>query len=92
MLFRSITMPYLTGFFKNQKVAINKAELILPVDPTSFSGNDSVYSVHSKLIVTIADSAKGPLFMPDYFEGATYFGGEYDATNKVYKFNIARYV
>ncbi len=87
-----ITMPYINDFFKNQKVAINKAELILPVDPNSFSGNDSAYSPSAKLVATIADSAKGPLVMPDYFEGATYFGGDYDAVNKVYKFNIARYV
>ena len=86
MLFRS------NDLFKNQKVAINKAELILPVDPSSISGNDSVYSPSAKLVATLADSAKGPLVMPDYFEGSTYFGGDYDATNKVYKFNIARYV
>lgn len=84
-----ITMPHISGFFKNGRVAINKAELILPVEPSSVS---SVFSAHPKLVVTIADSELGPVFMPDYFEGATYFGGDYDSTNKVYKFNIARYV
>ena len=52
----------------------------------------TVFSAHPKLVATIADSTLGPVIMPDYFEGATYFGGDYDATNKVYKFNIARYV
>lgn len=84
-----ITMPYLNSFFKNGRVAINKAELFLPVEPSSVS---SAFSTHSKLVATIADSALGPVVMPDYFEGATYFGGDYDATNNVYKFNIARYV
>lgn len=84
-----ITMPYLGDFFKNGKVAINKAELILPVEPSSVS---AAFSAHPKLVATIADSVLGPVIMPDYFEGATYFGGDYDATNNVYKFNIARYV
>ncbi|MBI4929410.1 MAG: DUF4270 domain-containing protein [Bacteroidetes bacterium] len=84
-----ITLPYIQDFFKNRKVAINKAELILPVEASSV---DSIFTAHSKLVVTIADPTLGPLIMPDYFEGATYFGGDYDATNKVYKFNIARYV
>ncbi|MBI3500287.1 MAG: DUF4270 domain-containing protein [Bacteroidetes bacterium] len=84
-----ISMPYIMDFFRNKKVAVNKAELILPVEPSLI---DTVYPTVSKLVATIADSAKGPIIMPDYFEGATYFGGDYDATNKVYKFNIARYI
>ena len=84
-----ITMLYLSGFFKNGRVAINKAELILPVEPSSVS---TAFSAHAKLVATIADSELGPVIMPDYFEGASYFGGDYDATNQVYKFNIARYV
>ena len=87
-----ITMPHIMDFFKDQKVAINKAELILPVDVSSFAGADSVFSAHPKLVATIADSAIGPAIMPDFYEGAAYFGGEYDATNHVYKFNIARYL
>ena len=84
-----ITMPYLMDFFKDRKVAINKAELILPVDQSSIS---SGFAAHPKLVATIADSAVGPAIMPDYYEGAAYFGGDYDSTNHVYKFNIARYI
>ena len=87
-----ITMPYIKDFFINKKISINKAELILPVDPSSIAGADSIYSAPPKLVVTIADSLLGPVIMPDYFEGTTYFGGDYDAVNKVYKFNIARYI
>ena len=85
-----VTMPTLPAFFNNKKVAINKAELIMPVD--ALSAGSSTFAPHSKLIAAIADSVLGPAIMPDYFEGATYFGGDYDATNKVYKFNIARYI
>mgnify|MGYP000024962664 CR=1 FL=1 len=87
-----ITMPYLMNLFSQGKIAINKAELIMPVDPTSISGADTIYIPHPKLVATIADSALGPVIMPDYFEGATYFGGEYDKTKKEYRFNIARYM
>jgi hypothetical protein len=87
-----ISMPYIMDLLKNGKIAINKAELILPVDPLSIAGPDSTYFPCPKLVATIADSLLGPLIMSDYFEGATYFGGEYDAVNKVYKFNIARHI
>ena len=85
-----VTMPYLPSMFGGKKVAINKAELVLPVDPNSFLGADSVFSPHSRLIVTIADSLLH--ILPDYFEGLTYFGGDYDKTKKEYVFNISRYV
>ncbi len=87
-----ITLPYLKDLFKNGKIVINKAELILPVDPTSISGADTIYSPHPKLVATIADSLLGPVIMADYFEGAPYFGGDYNATNKEYRFNIARHI
>lgn len=85
-----ITLPSLMTMFNNQKVAINKAELILKAEPSSVT--KYTYSAPAKLIATIADSALGALIMPDYFEGLAYFGGDYDATNKEYKFNIARYI
>lgn len=87
-----ITMPYLNDLFSLGKIVINKAELILPVDPASLPASDSIYIPHPKLVATIADSALGPVIMPDYFEGATYFGGDYDADKKEYRFNIARYL
>jgi len=87
-----IKMPYLKDLFNNGKIVINKAELILPVDPLSFSGADSIFSPCPQLALTIADSAKGPVFMPDYYEGPKYFGGEYISSAKEYRFNIARYV
>ena len=87
-----ISMPHIKDLFKNEKVSINKAELILPVDALSIAGADSIFSPHPKLVATIANDSLGPVIMPDYFEGATYFGGDYDKANKVYKFNIARYV
>lgn len=86
-----ITMPSLTKMFAGKKVAINKAELVIPIDPTFV---DSTYPNASKLMLFIADSAyKGTMVLPpDYIEGGTYFGGEYNTQKKEYRFNIARYV
>jgi hypothetical protein len=86
-----ITFPTLKHFFDDGKKAINKAELILKVDPSSIAGADSIFSPHPQLVLAIADSL-GPLTLPDYYEGGAYFGGTYDATNHQYIFNIARYV
>ena len=82
-----ITIPYLQNLYNNGKVAINKAELILPVEPLSA---DSPFVAHPILIAAIPDSVLGPLNMPDINEQG--FGGNYDPTNKLYKFNIARYI
>lgn len=85
-----VSMPDIKNMFSGQKVAINKAELVMYAEPASV---DSPYYAHSKLVATIADSVLGPVVMPDYYyEGESYFGGSYDATNKLYKFNIARYI
>lgn len=86
-----ITFPYIKHFLDDGKKAINKAELILKVDPTSITNADSIYSPPAQVVAAIAD-VLGPLVMPDYYEGGVYFGGTYDATNKEYVFNIARYV
>lgn len=82
-----VTLPGLKDMFGGKKVAINKAELVIPIDPLQV---DSPFTQVNKMVVTIADSI--PLTIPDYNEGATYFGGDYDADNKEYRLNIARYV
>ena len=87
-----IIIPYLKDLYNKGKVAINKAELILPVDVSSFAGADSVFYPHPQLLAAIENTTLGPMFMPDYFEGIDYFGGSYAATKYEYTFNIARYV
>ncbi|MBI4947636.1 MAG: DUF4270 domain-containing protein [Bacteroidetes bacterium] len=86
-----ITFPSLKHFFDDGEKAINKAELILKVDPSSIAGANSIFAPHPQLVIAISDPI-GPLVMPDYYEGVSYFGGTYDATNHQYIFNIARYV
>jgi hypothetical protein len=87
-----IIMPYLKNLFDNKKVVINKAELILPVDQSSFAGADSVFYPIVRLVINIADSLKYSNVPSDFFEGLEYFGGEYKSSAKEYRFNIARFV
>lgn len=84
-----VRMPYIMDLYRNGKISINKAELVLPVDPSSDTLN---YPAHPKLVATIADTVLGPLILSDYFEGSLYFGGDYDKAKNEYRFNIARHI
>ncbi|MFH0867608.1 MAG: DUF4270 domain-containing protein [Bacteroidota bacterium] len=84
-----IQYPYLTDLVKNGRVAINKAELIIPVEDYNTSLEDFV---PPEKLVLIEEKDGNIRFLLDQYEGAAYYGGTYDATNKQYKFNIARHV
>ncbi|MFI5164358.1 MAG: DUF4270 family protein, partial [Bacteroidia bacterium] len=89
-----ITLPYLKHFFDDGKKAINKAELILNVEPSTVSGSyhSLIFPPSTQLTLNIADSIPALQVVPDYYEGAAFFGGMYDSINHQYIFNIARYV
>ena len=81
-----IEMPHITNWVKDQKIAVNKAELVLKVHD---DGTLDTYTVPDNLFIL---GAGENTVVTDQFEGATHFGGTYDAANKTYSFNIARYV
>ncbi|HIA06708.1 MAG TPA: DUF4270 domain-containing protein [Flavobacteriales bacterium] len=81
-----IEMPHITNWVKEQKIAVNKAELVLKVHD---DGTLDTYTVPDNLFIL---GAGENTVVTDQFEGATHFGGTYDAANKTYSFNIARYV
>jgi hypothetical protein len=81
-----IKFPFLAGIDGNGSVAINKAELIVPALDNSF------YKSHTNLLVFGVDSEGKEALIPDLIESSSYYGGNYDAVYKQYKFNIARYV
>ena len=85
-----ITIPFFMDYYKKEKISINKAELIIKVLPSSII--QTTYTPPSKLMVVVANDSSAVTFMPDYFEGDSYFGGNYDAANQEYRFNIARYL
>ena len=83
-----ITFPNLKNFLKPGSVVINKAELEIHVK----EGTYDEYPVPTRLVVITEDDNGTDLFVPDYFEGSSYFGGSYDVNSDTYKFNIARYL
>jgi hypothetical protein len=85
-----IHFPYIKEAFKDKKVAIHKAELII-------TRSDDDYSVFYQppaldLYYKKDTSSTTAYLLPDYLLGATHFGGEYNATEKEYRFRITRYI
>ena len=78
-----IEMPYISNW---NSVAVNKAELVFSVYD---DGSLGAYVVPDNLFIL---GAGANTVITDQNEGATHFGGTYDATNKTYSFNIARYL
>ncbi|MBP9152079.1 MAG: DUF4270 domain-containing protein [Flavobacteriales bacterium] len=83
-----VELPHLRDLSNLGAVAINKAELVVPLD----SSVVAEFGVPNNLQVTVIDSAGNPIFPVDFFEGSDYYGGVYDSDKKQYVFNIARHL
>ena len=88
-----ILFPYLKNWTASQKIAVNKAELVVKIenDPT-LAGDINVYKPPEKLFLLGIDSAGETFGITDIAEGESYFGGALDATKNEYRFNIARHI
>ncbi len=81
-----ITFPYLEALKSLGSIAINKAELVINIEPGS---NDPLGS-HAFLSLLGIDSA-GVLFnLPDQLRASSLYGGSF--SNGQYRFNIAQFV
>lgn len=83
-----VWFPHVKSIVDSGRVAVNKAEVILQVEP----GTESSYSPPANLVILGIDSLGKSYALNDALEGIMHYGGEYDATNKLYKFNIARHM
>lgn len=83
-----IKFPDFKQNFENKNLSINKAELYIP----AISGNHSTYGFASSIIVATKNESGELQFLPDFFEGTSYFGGQFEATSNSYRFNITRYI
>ncbi|NNF01940.1 MAG: DUF4270 family protein [Bacteroidia bacterium] len=83
-----INIPYLSLLRKLGPVAINKAEIVLPIEQNS----DAVYRPHERLALVASDSNGVDVTIPDILEASSYYGGEYDEIEKEFRFNIARHI
>jgi len=86
-----VYLPYLKNFSDSQIVSISRAELIIKVDET-VSPYNSKYGYPTNLALLACNSAGIEELVWDQLETTDFvkYGGNYDATNKQYVFNIAR--
>jgi hypothetical protein len=80
-----IKFPYLMSWVKNQKIAINDAQLVMknhnPESILDPPGNLSLYGITRDGKLT---------FLPDQFESSLYYDGNY--ANNGYRFRIALHI
>lgn len=82
-----LLIPNLKNLSTDGKIIINKAELVFNL--SDFGSNLAAINKLALLGITAEGQAT---FLIDYFEGADYFGGKYDETNRTYTFNITRHL
>ena len=88
-----IYLPYLKNFTDSQNVSISRAELIIKVDENISPYNTKYgYPSNLALIACRADGTEELVY--DQLDASDFvkYGGNYDATNKQYVFNIARQI
>lgn len=86
-----VYLPYMQNFMDSQNVSISRAELILSVDEMA-SMYDANYSYPSSLALIGCGEDNSEQLVYDQLDAADFvkYNGNYDATNKCYRFNIAR--
>ena len=82
-----LLIPNLKNLSAEGKIIINKAEIIFNV-----SDVESDFAAIPTLALTGINATGQSTFLVDFFEGADYFGGDYNKTAKTYTFNIARHL
>jgi hypothetical protein len=88
-----IRFPHLTEWkapSENSHIIINEAKLILP--NSSLLPDSSVYQSISSLALLNINGDGTTSVLPDYFEGANYYGGSYSSTKKQVMFRISEHL
>lgn len=84
-----VEIPHIKNIANNGPVVINKAELIVTVE----NGTEGNFDEPLESISLVGIDENGEtFFLPDFYEGLDYYGGDYDSNTRTYKFNIARHV
>jgi len=87
-----VELPHLRELNELGYIAINKAELVLPVDETSLDDHD-VPPALQVVSINQYDSAFAIIdVIGEQSAGIDYYGGLYDSDKKEYVFNISRYL
>lgn len=94
-----IYIPSLNNWKDSANCAINKAELIFPVDKSKI--DTLIYPVPQKIILSLINSTGGIfsdeskrilIFPSDLALSETYYGGTYNKTAGTYSFNLAKHL
>ncbi len=81
-----IKLPFFRDWVKNQKIAINEAKLII----TDYNPQSEFEPAPALILLQAKENGSSSLML-DYYEGTSYFGGDYDSDNGEYFFRISRY-
>ncbi len=85
-----VKFPYINDFIKQNHIIINDAVLVMPVDNYDLSAKE--FPPPSK-ILAIRETENGVIsFLPDYYEGESFYGGSYDNTKKEYRLRVTKYL
>lgn len=71
------------------KIAINQAQLVIKIDPTTIS---DTLTPPARLSLAVINTDGTLSFLPDINYGESYYGGAYNSTENEYRFNISKYV
>jgi len=80
-----ISFPYINDWFENQHIVINEAKLEFYNADTA-----SIFSPPSELFFFELNQDGTYAFLPEQFEGITYFGGIYDENTGTYFYRITQ--
>ncbi len=83
-----IKFPFLEDYKDFGNITINKAELFLPIVEADLSR----YAPQSTLFLLYKNEEGDNNLLPDQTTSAHSIGGNYDSTNRYYRFNITRYI
>ncbi|MCX6231853.1 MAG: DUF4270 family protein [Bacteroidetes bacterium] len=83
----NLKFPNLRSSFKDKKVVINEATLVLKnIDANTYNTAPPLIGLFKKLTGRSFD------ILPDHLEGFSFIDGSYNATTKEYRIRITRYV
>ena len=83
-----IEIPFLNAFNDFDRLVINKAELIIPVD---YSGDGRFPPIPQLFVLTESEGGE-PVGLPGQLSSTIEIGGGYEPINRQYRFNITRWV
>lgn len=83
----TIKIPHMTEWQKLGNIAINEAKLELNGFET-----DPLWGAPTQLALYAINEDGEDEFLVDYFEGDTYFGGDYHSSTNNYTFRITRFI